>query len=242
MEKTREEIIDETLKKPPLGPDDKFRFWCTACGKCCCNSEGIILSPSDIFRGSKYLGLTPEAFTKQYCFMFVGMYTHLPLFTVKTEGRQKRCVFLDDRNKCRIHHAKPGVCEIYPLARGVSAENPDIVEYRLTPVKCGKRCKEFTVREWLSVTGFDESNALYFAWDKRCEELIPWMQKLHEQYGEGGFSRLAPYIASLLYLQYDTDKEFIPQFDENGRTLIRILESTSSEAELISEMKKEERL
>lgn len=227
----RDEIIEETAKKPPMGPDDKFRFWCTACGKCCCNAEGIILSPSDIFRGAKYLGLTPKEFTKQYCLMFVGKYSHLPLFTVKTIGRQKKCIFLDDRNKCRIHKAKPGVCEIYPLGRSITAEHPDVVEYRLTPVKCGKRCKEFTVREWLSMTGFEKSNELYLAWGTKSVELEQWAHKLFETIGDKGISRLTPYVALYLYLNYDTEKEFMPQFDENCRTLIRVFEKTENKIE-----------
>ena len=54
------EIIEDMMKKPPLGPDDKFRFYCTACGACCYDPEGITLSPGDIYREPSSLRSHPK--------------------------------------------------------------------------------------------------------------------------------------------------------------------------------------
>ena len=40
----------QELKRKKLNPEDKFRFKCRACGKCCKNRHDIILPPYDIWR------------------------------------------------------------------------------------------------------------------------------------------------------------------------------------------------
>ena len=237
----RNEMIEKMLRTPPLGPDDKFRFYCTACGDCCYNPEGIILAPSDIYRGAKYLGIPVGSFIIQYCTMYIGSSTHFPLLTLKMEGYRNKCVFLDDRNKCRIHKAKPGVCETFPLGRMISEEHPDIIEYRLQPIDCCKRCKEYTVREWLSGTGFETSNELYIAWGSKSVELCKKTMRLHKALGDDGIELLAPKIAFLMYSDYDTGKEFMPQYEENCRRVAALLEMVDDYVQKESENAEEVR-
>lgn len=226
----REETIEKMLSNPPLGPDGKFRFWCTACGKCCCNSEGVILSSDDIFRAAKFLGITTSGFIKQYCDGYIGPQSHLPLLTVKTEGKNNRCVFLDNRNKCSIHQAKPGVCETFPLGRTVSLDGQSEVEYRMSPLHCGKRCKEFTVREWLSGTGFEKSSEYFKIWHVNTGSITSLLNPMCEMFGDAVLRLTTPGIEWFLYHNYDTEKEFLPQFEENCKTIIDLLEGRKAAA------------
>lgn len=220
----REEMIKNMMNRPPLGPDDKFRFHCTACGDCCYDPEGIILSAGDIYRGAKFLGMKAGSFVEQYCRMYVGPQSRLPLLTVKTEGPRKKCIFLDGRGKCRIHPAKPSVCEVFPLGRTMDVRSPGSVEYRLSPVSCGKRCREHTVREWLSGTGLEKSNELFSAWTSGIGELVDRTKKLYDLAGDMLVALVAPDVAEILYCDYDTEEEFLPQFRENIRRLTVLLD------------------
>lgn len=216
------EIIEDMMKKPPLGPDDKFRFYCTACGACCYDPEGITLSPGDIYRGAKFLEITPKEFVEKYTLMYVGGQSHMPILTLKTEGYYRKCVFLEN-NKCRIHKAKPGVCEIYPLGRAMTSKKDGEVEYRMTSVNCGKKCREYTVREWMSGTGLEKSNELFKAWTKGIMSITPLTGKLYELAGDKTTETVASVIAGILYIEYDTEKEFIPQLEENCKKTTDLL-------------------
>jgi len=220
-------IAEMTKQTPMKSPDDKFRFACTACGNCCYDPEGIILSASDIYRGAKFLGISAEDFVSKYCRMYIGQHSHLPLLTVKLEGTRKKCIFLSS-NRCTIHLAKPGVCETYPLGRGLSKENNDAVDYYLSPVTCGKRNKATTVREWLSTTGVDKSNELFVAWYAKTRELYTFTDRLHSTLGDKGIALMGPDIATVLYCNYDTEKDFMPQFNANCQMLIDYLKEVEA--------------
>ena len=224
---SRDEIILEMMKNPPLGPDDKFRFYCTACGDCCYDPEGIVLSAGDVFRGAKFLGMDALGFVNKYCDRYVGGTSHLPILTLKMEGRRHKCVFLDARsNKCKIRPAKPAVCEVYPLGRNVDLGELSTVEYRLQPLTCGKRCKEYTVRQWLSGTGIEKSNELFIAWSAGVQALMERTKRLYDLAGEELISLMAPQIALFLYFNYDMDKEFLPQLKENCKNATALLDKT----------------
>ena len=50
------------IENMTIGLDDTFQFHCTQCGLCCVNREDILLSPMDIFKMSKELGMTHTQF------------------------------------------------------------------------------------------------------------------------------------------------------------------------------------
>ena len=54
----RLKYIAENYEQMKIGPDDPFRFHCKECGKCCIQREDILLSPHDLFRAARELGMT----------------------------------------------------------------------------------------------------------------------------------------------------------------------------------------
>lgn len=221
---SREEMIEELLKKPALGPDDKFRFWCTACGECCSHTEGVILEPGDIYRASKYMGITPKEFFEEYCEWYIGPDSCFPLIVPKTVGITRDCIFLKDR-KCRIHKAKPSVCEIYPLGRMIQMDDdePKVI-YRLQSVRCGKMCRESTVREWLSRTGIEKSEEYFLEFHNMLTKVTPPLRKL---FLGDKYNKLLDFTAKMLigmvYLDYDMDGEFVPQFKKNTEEALKMI-------------------
>ena len=64
--------IAENFDKMKIGLDDKFRFSCKQCGKCCTEREDILLTPFDLFRLSKKLDMTPNDFVEKYGETYIG--------------------------------------------------------------------------------------------------------------------------------------------------------------------------
>ena len=116
MDKRLQQIA-ENFENMTIGVDDKFRFSCKQCGKCCTDREDILLSPFDLFRAAKKLDMTPDEFVNEYCDSYVGDTSKMIIVRLMPRGSIKRCPLLRDR-KCSIHDAKPMVCAMFPIGRG----------------------------------------------------------------------------------------------------------------------------
>lgn len=143
-----------------IGTDEHFRFHCKQCGKCCINREDILLNPKDLYNISKELGLAPRDTIAQYCEVYLGQTSRIPIVRLKPRGSIKRCPLLRDR-KCSVHNAKPTVCALFPLGRSIKLDaketDPNAIErariqYIINSIECGDRSEEHTVREWIGLT------------------------------------------------------------------------------------------
>jgi uncharacterized protein len=93
-----------------------LRFECQpGCTECCRRRGFVYLTEPDLMRAAAFLGMTPEAFEKQY------VYRTRRLLRLRTP-RDSRCHFLRG-NGCSIHPAKPTQCRIFPFW-------PELVESR----------------------------------------------------------------------------------------------------------------
>lgn len=127
-----EEKMDEQMKNildrmgaREIGLDEEFKFHCSMCGKCCIHREDILLNPKDVYSMSKELKITPEKLIDQYCEMYIGSDSRVPIVRLAPRGQTRRCPLLKNR-KCIVHSAKPAVCAMYPLGRCMAVENvPD---------------------------------------------------------------------------------------------------------------------
>lgn len=157
-----------------IGTDEHFRFHCKQCGKCCINREDILLNPKDLYNISKELGLAPRDTIAQYCEVYLGQNSRIPIVRLKPRGSIKRCPLLRDR-KCSVHNAKPTVCALFPLGRSIKLEaketDPNAIErariqYIINPIECGDRSEEHTVREWVESFGIPIHDNDFIAWQK----------------------------------------------------------------------------
>ena len=98
----RLKYIGEHLEEMLIGPDEKFRFHCTQCGKCCINREDILLNPKDLYNIAATLSISQEEAVKQYCETYMGGTSRLPIVRLRPQGSIKRCPLLKDR-KCMVH-------------------------------------------------------------------------------------------------------------------------------------------
>ena len=72
-EDPREQLQEKILTDSPrLGPDDRFKFACRpgiSCFNMCCGDVNIFLSPYDVLRMKKRLGMKSGDFLEKYTLM-----------------------------------------------------------------------------------------------------------------------------------------------------------------------------
>ena len=215
----REQLM-ENLETYKRGLNDTFQFHCTECGACCRNREDIILSPHDLFRAAKATKTTPEIFFTRYCETFIGMTSQLPIVHVRM-GLKGECMLLHDKH-CIIHKAKPSVCAMFPVGRTVSLpENaPDSAEvkiqYFLQPIECGDASETHTIRDWIESFGLEPDDPAYGEWCKFITSISPTMRELRKILPRSQMDVIWSVVFVFAYLNYDTNQEFLPQFQKNA--------------------------
>jgi uncharacterized protein len=147
--------------------DSAFSYTCHACNRCCRN-KAIRVSPYEILRLARYLGLSTTEFIERHT--EAGG-------TVLRAKEYGDCGFLGERG-CTVHPDRPLACRIYPLARWVS---PDGVESfgHLTPHPRteGVYGKSGTVQDYLD----QQQLAPFFEMSERYGQLYQRMVGMLEK-------------------------------------------------------------
>lgn len=220
------------LESMTIGLDDTFKFHCDQCGKCCTHREDIILSPMDIFKMAKELKMTPVEFYHEYCVFNIGEHTRMPIVRLASEGKDTHCVLLKN-HRCSVHKVKPAVCAMFPLGRYMSFEKDDYnaesidtskVKYLLQPPECGDESETHTVREWLSGFDIKLEDEAFVQWQKAISQFSNKCKELEKKQDMLTMMEIWFVVRVSLYLQYDTTKEFLPQFNYNVENLLKLLD------------------
>lgn len=226
--------IIEDFEKNQISPDQPFKFHCTMCGKCCINREDILLNPKDMYNIAKELSMTPHEVMNTYCETYIGSDSRMPVVRLKPRGEIKRCPLLKDR-KCSVHNAKPTVCALFPLGRGIASKNGSIhslttkdIRFFLTDPGCGDDSETHTVREWLGEFGLPVEDEFFIEWQRCLLELSTHLRRL-EQQAHADMGPIWSLTGSVLYLVYDMEKPFEPQFRAHADELCRMIRELSGE-------------
>ena len=220
------------LESMTIGLDDTFKFHCDQCGKCCTHREDIILSPMDIFKMAKELKMTPVEFYHEYCVFNIGEHTRMPIVRLASEGKDTHCVLLKN-HRCSIHKVKPAVCAMFPLGRYMSFEKDDYnaesidtskVKYLLQPPECGDESETHTVREWLSGFDIKLEDEAFVQWQKAISRFSNKFKELEKKHDMLTMMEIWFVVRVSLYLQYDTSKDFLPQFNYNVDNLLKLVD------------------
>ncbi len=211
--------------------NDTFKFHCNQCGKCCINREDILMSPQDVFKAAKALGTTPHEFVKSYCECYLGGTSRMPIVRLMPRGYIKRCPLLKDR-KCMIHDAKPAVCAMFPLGRAIkmdstSAEMDELppmkVEYIINDIDCGDKSETQTVKGWLESFGIPLNDEYFIKWQQTITLLSTRLRKLEKSFSDNVFNKLVDVLFIKLYLDYDMENDFFPQFVESADECVNMI-------------------
>lgn len=230
MDKRLQEIMDN-FERMKIGVDDTFKFHCRQCGKCCIHREDILLNPKDVYNLSKELGMTPDEMCKQYCEVYIGSDSRVPIVRILPRGSVKRCPLLKDR-KCSVHKSKPTVCAMYPIGRSLMVDQASVGQTKFkvedtififTGGECGDDTETHTVREWLTEFGIPIEDEFFIKWQNLIMELGMTFRKMEKMVGPDTMQMVWNAGVAALYLHYDTKKDFLPQFDENAEKYLELM-------------------
>ena len=199
----REQILTDY---PRLGPDDKFTFSChpgVPCFNHCCHDVNIFLSPYDVLRMKRRLGMTSGEFLEKHALLPVQKDMKTPVVVLRMQDdEEKTCPFLTDSG-CGIYSDRPWPCRMFPL--GLAAQKDTADGWRgdrfyfvLEEKGCAgfEEPREWSVKEWLEDQGIDE----YDDWGEAYKELT-----LHSFFEDGGV--LSPEKLEMLFTAcFDLDK------------------------------------
>ena len=217
----RMQNIYENIKKHKLTPDSVFMFHCTMCGDCCRNREDILLNPKDLFNLAKGLNLAPQDVVEKYCEYYLGSSSRVPIVRLKSEGFDKHCVFLKE-DRCDVQSFKPTVCGMFPIGRFVEygKDKSDEISYLFNNPNCGDKREIHTVREWLAGYGIPENDEFFMKWTNTLKTLSLSLSKLEKRFKSETMEKLWTLVYFWLYLKYDIEEEFMPQFLKNADSVI----------------------
>ena len=117
-----EVIVENQPYKSPIQPtklslSDTLQFRChknIACFNECCKKIDILLTPYDILRLKKRLGLTSNALLSQYTVPYEMDAQGMPGVKIRTADDNLACPFLSETG-CSIYEDRPSACRYYPL-------------------------------------------------------------------------------------------------------------------------------
>jgi len=223
--------LAESIENNDLGLDDTFQFQCKACGKCCKNRHDIMLTTRDLYNIAKLLGRTVPYIVERYCDIYIGETSRLPIVRLLPNGPEQVCPFFLNK-RCTVHNAKPVVCALYPLGRGVKkakADNgddqPEKVHpiYFFHPVSCGSKDQTHTVCSWLGQFNIPVEDDFYTFWTEAVIILSDFFHILEDNNAPDSIKKpLWDLVFSAMYICYDVEKDLMSQFHDNMMKLLNI--------------------
>ena len=110
-------FASKTVKPAQYSLDDKFKFNChkgIACFNKCCKNVDVPLTPYDILRLKKHLGLRSTEFVARYSLPF-DMDAHgIPGLKLTHKHGSSECVFVTEEG-CSVYQDRPTACRYYAL-------------------------------------------------------------------------------------------------------------------------------
>lgn len=221
-EQYRAKII-ENIEHNALSPNDTFRFTCKECGECCRNrATPIMLTGLDIYRMAKGLNIDPYEVLARYTSGYLGDVSHAPVVILR-ERLDGSCSLLR-KGKCMVHSFKPIACAVHPIGRYVNLTTKESGYIRQSGgCKGAVDGRVWTLDEWLDVWGLKELDAPSLAWNLMAGMVGTIMHQVRlEDIGRDVIWALYQHM----YGDYNTDREFIPQVEENSEALRRFFKET----------------
>jgi len=155
----------------------KLRFLChkeISCFNRCCADLRLILTPYDILRIKRRLGLRSDRFLEEYTVPDLSGGSIFPMVRLKMrEEGERPCPFVS-REGCTIYDDRPGACRLYPLGRASSGGPAGMQGLEFYFIVDESHClgfgesREWTVEEWL----IDQGAAHYKEMDREWMELV----------------------------------------------------------------------
>lgn len=202
-------------------PDHRFCFAChpgISCFTECCRELDLALTPYDVLRLKRCLGISSGTFLDTYVVMEWDEPQIFPVcyLTMVDDGRA-RCVFVS-QDGCSVYPDRPGSCRAYPVGRGAARlEDGSMAESLI--LLSEPHCRGFEetttqlVRDYLTDQGLPQYN-------QYNDALLPLLQHPLVQTGQFKPSRVQ--LDQYLLALYDLD-QFRKQMNEGRIAMNRPL-------------------
>jgi len=135
--------------------NSRFKFKCypgISCFTACCQKIDIALTPYDILRIKKRLGITSGEFLHRYVRQEIDEKSGLPLAIIQMDpDRDYVCPFVTPEG-CTIYSDRPAACRYYPIGQGTMQTEEGVDEFYFLikePFCKGlEEKKEWTIADW----------------------------------------------------------------------------------------------
>lgn len=194
---------------------------CIGCSDCCKGmGESIVLDPLDVYRLCINLNKTAEELLSQEIALGIMDGNILPYLQMR--GRDERCIFLNEEERCSIHDFRPGICRIFPLGRFY--ENHSF-RYFLQVHECKKQNRsKIKVRKWIDIPDAKRYEAFVSDWHYFLKDVQEVLERSEED--SELIKNLNMYVIRRFYMTpYDREKDFYEQFYERlseGKQLLSL--------------------
>ena len=152
---------------PEVAPGEKFCFAChpeVRCFNACCGDLNLVLTPYDVLRLRRALGMGGRDFVERYGIVGQAPDTGFPVVHLKMgEDVNRSCPFVSAAG-CTVYGDRPGACRTYPIGRAARmGEGGEPVEqfFLVREPHCMgfEETREWTVETWTKDQGLEEYNA-----------------------------------------------------------------------------------
>ncbi len=153
----RKEFQEKVLKEyPRMKASDVFKFRChpgISCYNKCCNDVNIFLTPYDIIRLKRRLGISSSEFLAKYAILPIEENLKHPVVMLKMDEKTLDCPFVGEKG-CSVYEDRPWSCRMFPVGSASPDEKSEEKEefyFLLKEDVCKgfEEDKEWTVAEWL---------------------------------------------------------------------------------------------
>jgi len=167
--------MDNPQEETAFSPltENRFHFAChkgIPCFTQCCARLRLILTPYDILRMKKRLGLSSDQFLGNYTESIIERRGRFPMVKLKMdEGREGACPFVSPKG-CTIYEDRPEACRLYPIGRASAMADGATQAQEKFFVVAESHClgfrerKTWTLEEWLDHEGVREYAAMSDGW------------------------------------------------------------------------------
>ena len=186
----------------------KVKLGCNMCDKCCIYRGDIKLTPINVCKISKYLGISNKEFVEKY----TDRLEKRPLeLVLKTTGEKRECILYNKEiHGCGIHRVKPMQCTMFPLV----PENLKR-DYFYDSEQCRlEGAKEITVNSWLN-----GNNNNYKKNKKACIEWIYFLEEVQEFLDDKPQDEI-DYYYKILFENYSSNFNLRGQIKKNMKQVM----------------------
>lgn len=146
-----------------MDPDHVLKFNCypgVSCFTQCCQDVTIVLTPYDVLRLKKGIGIPSDEFIDRYTIIIPKEKRLIPLVILKMNKEDKRCPFVSSEG-CGVYDDRPWSCRMYPLDMADDGTFHLITDSS----RCGglNESDEWRIGDWLVDQGvvlYDQMNTL----------------------------------------------------------------------------------